>query len=84
MMGSATMHTTRAFKNGNSQAVRIPAAIAYPDMDTELEIERIGDELRLRPVRYDLGDVLSIFASFSEDFMREGRGRQEQLPRETL
>jgi len=78
------MLTTRAFKNGNSQAVRIPAAIAYPDMDTELEIERIGDELRLRPVRHDLGDVLSIFASFSEDFMQEGRGSQEQSPRQAL
>jgi len=78
------MQTTRAFKNGNSQAVRIPAAIAYPDMDMELEIERIGDELRLRPVKHGLADVLSIFASFSEDFMKEGRGRQEQLPREPL
>jgi len=78
------MQTTRAFKNGNSQAVRIPAAIAYPDMDMELEIERIGDELRLRPVRHDLGDVLSIFASFSKDFMQEGRGSQEQSPRKAL
>jgi len=78
------MQTTRAFKNGNSQAVRIPAAIAYPDMDMELEIERIGDELRVRPVKYDLADVLSIFASFSEDFMREGRGSQAQLPRDVF
>jgi len=78
------MQTTRVFKNGNSQAVRIPAAIAYPDTEMELEIERIGDELRLRPVRHDLSDVLSIFASFSGDFMREGRGSQEQLPREAL
>jgi len=29
------MQTTRVFKNGNSQAVRIPAAIAYPDMELE-------------------------------------------------
>ena len=34
------MHTTKAFKNGNSQAVRIPADIAYERMDIELEIER--------------------------------------------
>jgi len=78
------MQTTRAFKNGDYQAVRIPAAIAYPDMEMELEIERIGDELRLRPVRDNLGDVLSIFASFSGGFMQEGRGCQEQSPRETL
>jgi len=78
------MQTTRVFKNGNSQAVRIPAAIAYPGMDMELEIERIGDELRMRPVRRNLSDALSIFASFSEDFMREGRGSQEQSPRDAL
>jgi len=78
------MHTTRVFKNGNYQAVRIPAVMAYPDMDVELEIERIGEELRLHHVRHDLGDVLSIFASFSEDFMEEGRGIQEQSPRDTL
>jgi len=78
------MQTTRAFKNGNSQAVRIPAAIAYAEMNLELEIERIGDELRLRPVRQGLGDVLSIFADFSDDFMQEGRGHQDQSPRDAL
>jgi antitoxin VapB len=44
---------TRAFKSGNSQAVRIPAEIAYADA-TELEITRIGDEIRLRPVGQNL------------------------------
>jgi len=78
------MQLTRAFKNGNSQAVRIPAAMAYPEMNMELEIERIGDELRLRPARHGLEDVLSIFASFSDDFMQEGRGSQEQSPRDAL
>lgn len=36
------MHTTRVFKNGNSQAVRIPADLAYERTDIELEVERIG------------------------------------------
>jgi len=78
------MKTTRAFKNGNSQAVRIPAALAYPETDMDLEIERIGDELRIRPVRRSLADVLDIFASFSDDFMAEGRGNHEQAPREAI
>ena len=34
------MHTTRLFKNGNSQAVRIPAGLAYERTDIPLEIER--------------------------------------------
>ena len=44
------MQTTKIFKNGNSQAVRIPAELAYERTDIDLEIERVGDELRIRPV----------------------------------
>ena len=35
------MSTTRLFKNGNSQAVRIPAELAYEVSDMELTIERV-------------------------------------------
>lgn len=76
--------TTRAFKNGNSQAVRIPADLAYERTDIELEIERVGDELRIRPVRRSLSGVLVKFARFSQDFMAEGRGNQEQAARDAL
>ncbi len=78
------MHTTKAFKNGNSQAVRIPAELAYARTDIELEIERIGDEIRIRPVRRSLAGVLKKFAKFSPDFMAAGRGSQEQSEREEL
>jgi antitoxin VapB len=40
---------TRAFKSGNSQAVRIPAEMAYADESQELEITRSGDVLIVRP-----------------------------------
>jgi len=52
------MHTTRLFKNGNSQAVRIPADLAYERTDIPLEIERKGDEIIIRPARQTLKDVL--------------------------
>ncbi|MEQ1530918.1 MAG: type II toxin-antitoxin system VapB family antitoxin [Methylococcales bacterium] len=78
------MHTTRAFKNGNSQAVRIPADLAYESTDIDLEIERDGDEIRIRPVRRSLADVLSKFANFSPGFMSEGRDDQEQGERDKL
>lgn len=78
------MRTTRAFRNGNSQAVRIPADIAYERMDMDLEIERDGDEIRIRPARRSLSDVLAKFARFSTDFMVEGRGDQEQTERDSL
>lgn len=78
------MHTTRVFRNGNSQAVRIPIDIAYERMDMELEIEREGDEIRIRPARRSLAGVLTKFAKFSPDFLAEGRGDQEQAARDAL
>jgi antitoxin VapB len=78
------MHTTRVFRNGNSQAVRIPAELAYEHSDVEVEIERLGDEIRIRPARRPLTGVLKKFAKFGSDFMTEGRGDQEQAEREAL
>lgn len=78
------MHTTRVFRNGNSQAVRIPADLAYERTDIELEIVREGDEIRIRPARRSLAGVLAKFARFSPEFMAEGRGDQEQSERDAL
>ena len=78
------MYKTKAFRNGNSQAVRIPAELAYSRTDMELEIERVGEEIRIRPARRSLAGVLDKFASFSSDFLVDGRGDQEQADRETL
>jgi len=76
------MQTTRAFKNGNSQAVRIPATLAYQSVDMLLEIERIGDEIRIRPAQRDLSEVMEVFAGFSADFMKNGRGSHAQKERD--
>jgi antitoxin VapB len=78
------MHTTKVFRNGNSQAVRIPAELAYDRTDLEVEIERVGDELRIRPMRRPLAGVLKKFARFGPDFMADGRGDHEQAGREDL
>ncbi len=79
------MHTTtRAFKNGNSQAVRIPASLAYERTDMELLIERHGDEIRIRPAGRSLAGVLGKFARFSPAFMAEGRGSHGQTERDAL
>jgi antitoxin VapB len=78
------MATTRVFRNGNSQAVRIPAELAYERSDIDVEIERVGDELRIRPARRSLADVLAKFAKFSSDFMAEGRGEHDQAERNSF
>ena len=82
--GVSDMPTTRVFRNGNSQAVRIPAELAYERSDIELEIERIGDEIRIRPLPRRLDNVMRKFAAFSADYMAEGRGPQEQQERDGL
>ena len=78
------MASTRLFKNGNSQAVRIPAELAFPSNDMELVIERVGDELRIRPAQRRMVNVMQALASFSPDFMASGRGDQGQAEREAL
>jgi antitoxin VapB len=78
------MTKTRLFKNGNSQAVRIPVELAYSSWDIELVIERHGDELRIRPASRRIGDVLDKFARFSPGFMSEGRGLNSEGEREPL
>jgi len=78
------MTTTRIFKSGNSQAVRIPSEIAYNRNDIELEIERIGDEIRIRPAAKKLTGVMAKFGKFSSDFMQEGRAENEEAERDIL
>lgn len=78
------MATTKLFKNGNSQAVRIPAELAYSRSDMDLVIEREGDELRIRPAPRRMGDVLGTLAQFSPDFMSEGRALNIEGEREAL
>ena len=53
------MPRTRVFKSGNSQAVRIPAEIAYEDLDVELEITRLGDVITIAPVRKSMKEVVA-------------------------
>ena len=78
------MANTKLFKNGNSQAVRIPAELAYSTWDVALVIERKGDELRIRPAQRRMGDVLGKLAKFSPDFMAQGRGENVEGEREAL
>jgi antitoxin VapB len=39
---------TRTFKSGNSQAVRLPAEISYPE-NTEVEVTRTGEIVTICP-----------------------------------
>ncbi len=53
------MPLTRIFKSGNSQAVRIPADLAYSDIETDLQITRLGDVITIYPARSSLKDIVA-------------------------
>jgi antitoxin VapB len=53
------MPRTRVFKSGNSQAVRLPAEIAYADTDIELEVTRLGDVITIVPARRNLKETVA-------------------------
>jgi antitoxin VapB len=82
--GERSLPITRIFKNGNSQAVRIPVELAYDRSDLDVEIERVGDEIHIRPAKRSLSGALDRFARFSPDFMAAGRGVNEESERAEL
>ncbi len=65
------MATTRVFRSGNSQAVRIPRA--YRLRSKEVEILRRGDEVVLREQPKNLAAAFELLAGLSSDFFRGGR-----------
>ncbi|MBL8470521.1 MAG: AbrB family transcriptional regulator [Rhodocyclaceae bacterium] len=74
---------TRVFKSGNSFALRLPKDLALFQAAQEVEVERVGSTLVVRPVAADsLADMAEILAAFPAGFMAEGRGEQEQDERD--
>ena len=72
------MATTKVFKSGNSQAVRIPKEF---QLDAEeVEIFRQGEDIVLRPKKRSLADLLRAMPKASDDFFAEGR--YDPLPEE--
>jgi antitoxin VapB len=80
---AASAMLTRVFKSGNSLAVRIPKELAFLEPAQNVQIERVGNTLVLRPAEPEtLADLADIFAAFSADFMSQGREPHEQKERD--
>ncbi len=74
---------TRVFKSGNSLAMRIPKELGFVDDAQDVEVERVGNTLVVRPVvTGTLAGLGDIFASFSSSFMAEGREFHEEHERD--
>lgn len=76
------MARTRAFKSGNSQAVRIPAEIAYANTDMELEITRTGDVITVYPARGSLKEAVELLLRMPKPSTVETIERTESRERE--
>jgi antitoxin VapB len=74
---------TRVFKSGNSLAVRIPKELNFVDAAQDVEVERVGSTLVLRPIaRKTLANIGEVFAMFSPDFMANGREEHPERERD--
>ena len=78
----AMSKTAKIFQSGNSQAVRIPKEFQLEG--TEVEIERRGDSLVLRPKRKSWKPLLESLKQFTDDFMESGREQPDEQEREKV
>lgn len=74
------MHTVKVFKNGNSQAVRLPKEFSVTD--TELLIQKVGNSIILTSKRDPWESFRNSLDMFTDDFMEKGREQPEMQERE--
>ena len=87
-----TVITTRTFKSGNSEALRLPKELAY-GIGTELTLERSGEVLTIRPKtkaphsptwRQDLRAMLDALEALPKPSSIQKRAKIEQPYRKGL
>lgn len=74
--GGVAVKTTKIFRSGNSQAVRIPKEFQMEG--DEVEIQKKGASLVLRPKKKSWTVLIESLKEFTDDFMEGGR-RQPRL-----
>ena len=75
------MKAARLFKNGQSQAVRLPKE--YRFKGDRVLVKRVGNALVLIPLKEPWTPLIESLSQFSKDFMKS-RGQPNQKPREGL
>ena len=75
------MKTARLFRNGQSQAVRLPKE--YRFTGNKVLIKKVGDAVVLLPEKGSWAPLFESLSRFSEDFMQSrqqpGQGSREGL-----
>ncbi len=75
------MKTAKLFKNGRSQAVRLPKEFRFEG--TQVYVRRMGNAVVLLPFRFPWQTLFDSLGQFSDDFM-ESRDQPEQQARNGL
>ena len=76
------MMTAKVFKNGRSQAIRLPKECRFSS--DEVMVNRIGDIVILLPKQNKWESFMRAIDMFSDDFMEDGRTRDSAQEREAL
>lgn len=76
------METAKLFKNGNSQAVRLPKAFRVPG--NEVKIFKKGNQIILEPIETTWDSLIDSLKEFPEDFMEDGRNQPGMQKRESF
>jgi antitoxin VapB len=76
------MPTAKIFRNGNSQAVRLPKGYRFGPETREVSIHREGEVIKLEPVRAKEWpeEFWRAFEGMPEDFERPSQHAQEREP----
>jgi antitoxin VapB len=76
------MKTAKLFKNGESQAVRLPLEFRFSG--DEVFIKRIGNAVILLPKAKSWDTLIGSLGKFPDDFMSERQQPREEDKREKL
>lgn len=74
------METAKLFKNGNSQAVRLPKK--YRFQGNKVKIFKKGHQVILEAIDETWDSLFDALNDFPEDFMEDGRNQPEIQKRE--
>jgi len=76
------LETAKLFKNGSSQAVRLPKEFRIPG--NEVKIFKKGNHVILEPLVTTWDTLFESLSEFPEDFMKDGRNQPGMQKRESL
>jgi antitoxin VapB len=68
---------TKLFKSNQTQAVRLPKDVAFPEGVTEVEIITVGNSRVISPVGHRWDSFFARETRISEDFVRGDQGEFE-------